>query len=268
MKKKISITIEDTVLKDIENYIDNVFIRNRSQAIEQLVRSSLEETKTAIILSGGQEDKIRISENEFRITAIVDKKPLCVHAIEKLREDGFRKIIIIARGGVLTSVFSILKNGHDFGVEITYVEERECHGTADSLRLARARVKGSFLVVYGDVVFSNINLAELWKEHVKERKTATLLVTTSLHPSTKGALRMEGNTILEFKEKPKQSEQYIVFSPIFAAEEEIFDVEGKSLEKDVFPLLAEKRLLKGHLSSEKESHIHSKADALAYKKHK
>ena len=43
-------------------------------------------------------------------------------------------------------------------------------------------------------------------------------------------------------------------------EPHIFDYSGPSLEFDVFPVLAEKGFLNGHLSSEKEIHIHSKKD--------
>ena len=53
---------------------------------------------------------------------------------------------------------------------------------------------------------------------------------------------------------------YLVFSPIFVAEPQIFEYNGASLEFNVFPELAEKGLLNGHLSSEKEIHIHSKKD--------
>ena len=66
--------------------------------------------------------------------------------------------------------------------------------------------------------------------------------------------------MLSFTQKSKKSDIYLVFSPIFVAEPQIFDYSGSSLEFDVFPELAEKGLLNGHLSSEKEGHIHSKRD--------
>ena len=53
MKRKISITIEDSVLKGIDGVIDNIFIRNRSQAIEFLAKNALGEHKQAVILAGG-----------------------------------------------------------------------------------------------------------------------------------------------------------------------------------------------------------------------
>jgi NDP-sugar pyrophosphorylase family protein len=54
-------------------------------------------------------------------------------------------------------------------------------------------------------------------------------------PSEKGTLKVEGNKVLQFTQKPKSSDIYLVFSPIFIASKEILDVLGSSLEKDVFP---------------------------------
>ncbi|MBT5423433.1 hypothetical protein HOK76_03005 [archaeon] len=45
MKKKISITISEKTLHDIDNIIDYIYIRNRSQAIELLVNNALGENK-------------------------------------------------------------------------------------------------------------------------------------------------------------------------------------------------------------------------------
>ena len=73
-------------------------------------------------------------------------------------------------------------------------------------------------------------------------------------------IRVEGNKVLTFTQKPKESDIYLVFSPIFVAGKEILDYSGSSLEKDVFPEIASRNLLNGHLSSEKEVHIHNNED--------
>ena len=41
MKQKISITIDREILKRVDSIVDNVIIRNRSQAIEHLANNSL-----------------------------------------------------------------------------------------------------------------------------------------------------------------------------------------------------------------------------------
>ncbi|MBI4739537.1 hypothetical protein HY772_08435 [Candidatus Woesearchaeota archaeon] len=263
MKEKISITIDKKILKASDSIIDNVFIRNRSHAIEHLLRQALGDQRSAVILCGGDEEKIRISPTEFRPTARIGKGNLIEYNIKKLRQEGFKNIFIIARHKVLSDIFSLLKDGSSFGVQVKYVEEKASAGTADSLRLAKGPCNSSFLVAYGHVLFTKINISHLWKEHLTRNHLATLLLTTSKKPAEKGVIIMEGSNILDFIQKPASSDNNLVFSPIFVAEPAIFDYAGKSLELDVFPVLAKNGLLGGTMSAHKELHVHNAAEARA-----
>lgn len=259
-KTKISITINEKTLKDIDSIIDNIYIRNRSQAIEHLAKNSLGENKAAAILLGGDEEHVRIGKGDYSPTAKTKNGFVIELALRKLRENNFKTIFIIARHALLTRLFEILKDGAGYGVKVSYIEEKSSGGTADSLRLLKGRVNTNFLVVYGDIIFSKINIEELWNDHIKQNSIATIMLTTSSKPSEKGTVRVEGNKVLTFTQKPRKSDIYLVFSPIFVAEPQIFEYSGHSLEFDVFPELAEKGLLNGHLSSEKELHIHNRKD--------
>jgi mannose-1-phosphate guanylyltransferase len=259
MKDKISITIEENLLKEIDKVIDNIYIRNRSQAIEYFISKSIGEEKTAVILAGGEESRILVGE-DFMIGVDIHGKPLLEHSIKKLRESGFKNVFIIGREKVLTRAFEILRDGTAYGVKVSYIEEKVSRGTANTLKLMKGRINTRFLVVYGDIFLANINLEKVWEAHLKEKPIATLMLTTSSTPSEKGTVTMEGTKILQFIQKPKESDIYLVFSPIFAVEPEILEYEGGSLEKDVFPKLAERGLLRGYLSSEKEIHIHKVED--------
>ena len=259
-KIKISITINEKTLKDIDSIIDNVYIRNRSQAIEHLAKNALGENKTAVILLGGSEERLKISKNEYRPTARIKSSSVIELGLKKLRENNFKTVFVIARHNLLTRLFEMLKDGADYGVKINYIEEKSSNGTADSLRALKGKINANFLAVYGDIIFSKINIDELWNDHIKQSAIATIMLTTSSKPSEKGTVRVEGNKVLTFEQKPRKSDIYLVFSPIFVTEPQIFEYSGSSLEFDVFPELAEKGLLNGHLSSEKEVHIHNKKD--------
>ena len=52
MKRKISITVEESLLKEAKSLIDGIKIRNTSQAIEFLLRRSIHDKKTAVMLAG------------------------------------------------------------------------------------------------------------------------------------------------------------------------------------------------------------------------
>ena len=259
-KTKISITINEKTLQDIDSIIDNIYIRNRSQAIEHLAKNALGENKSAVILLGGNEENLKISRDLYRPTARIKNSSVIQLALKKLRENNFKTIFIVARHNLLTRLFDLLKDGANYGVKISYIEEKSSNGTADSLRALKGKISSNFLVVYGDIIFSRISIDELWNDHIKQNSVTTIMLTTSSKPSEKGTVRVEGNKVLTFEQKPKKSDIYLVFSPIFITEPQIFEYSGSSLEFDIFPELAEKGLLNGHLSSEKEVHIHSNKD--------
>ncbi|MBI2580250.1 hypothetical protein HYV85_00390 [Candidatus Woesearchaeota archaeon] len=266
MKQKISITIEDSILRGIDSVVDNIFIRNRSQAIEFLAKTAMGEHKQAAILAGGPEEKLKISGTEYRITARIKNTTVVEKAVKKLRENGFKDIFIVARHNVLTKIFDVLKDGSSQNVKVNYIEEKESNGSADTLRLLKGKINANFLAVYGHIIFDKVNVQELWNQHLRQgTAVATLMLTTAPNPSEKGTVKVEGNRILEFIQKPRKSDVYLVFSPIFVATPEIFNTGGSSLEYDVFPKLAEQGLLFGHTSAEKEQHVHTAADAKAVK---
>ncbi|NQV09259.1 NDP-sugar synthase [Candidatus Woesearchaeota archaeon] len=260
MKKKISITIDEKTLGDIDTIIDYIYIRNRSQAIEHLVRNSLGDNKTAVILAGGSSKKLKLTKDEYKLTAKVGKTRPIDLGLKKLHQNGFKEIFLVGEREMLSRVFEVVGDGTSYGVKISYIEENNSRGTADSLKLLRGKITKTFLVVYGDIIFKSINIEKLWEDHIKLNSVATLMLTTSPEPSKKGIVKMEGNSVLEFIQKPKRSDIYVGFSSMFVAEPEIFDYSGTSLEMEIFPKLTKNELLKGHLSSEKEIHINKIED--------
>src|SRR3989344_7921299 len=157
-----------------------------------------------VLLSGGPEEDLKISENEYRITAKLNNTTLIESMLVKLKEEGFKKIFIIARHKVLNELFSIVQNGSKYGLSLEYIEEKDSQGTADSLRLVRGKINTNFLVVYGDIYFNSLSLEELWNEHLKRKGITTILLTTTPDPSKKGVVKIEGSKIIEFIQKPDE----------------------------------------------------------------
>jgi len=258
VKEKVSLTIEKKVLKEVEGIIDGLKIRNMSQAVEYLLKRALGEEKIGVILCGGDENKYKI-DGKYRFTIKINDSTLIEETIKKLKKYGFKHIFIIARENVLTNMFRILEDGRRYGMEVEYIKEVFSNGTMDSLRLLKGRINTNFLVVFGDVVF-DIDLNKLWETHIKNMGTATLTLETYDKPGEKGVVQLEGNQIVDFVQKPKNFKSYIAFVPLFFCAPEIFEYNGKSLEEDVFPILAKEGMLFGYVTSGWNRHIHTKKD--------
>lgn len=277
MKKKITISLSEKALKSVDAIVDRIFLRNRSQAIEYLIEKKIGENKVAVILATGPAGALRISKEEYRPTARIANSSVAEMAIENLRENGFKKIYIIGEQPVLTAIFDIVGDGNKFGVKISYLEDRDPPGTAASLRLLKGELKSTFLVVFGDILFSRVDVEKLWKYHFRHHGISTLLVTGSSTtrggtkvPIKSSILEVEGDKIIKFLTKPTKPygprDSGLVFSCLFVAEPEMFSYSGNWLENDIFPYLAEKGYLYSYMSSEGQIHIHSKEDKKLYNK--
>lgn len=273
MKKKITITLADKILKNVDSIVDRLYIRNRSQAVEYLIEKTLGEDKTAVILATGPEKELRIGKEEYRITASLGNTSVIESSLRNLRENGFKNIFIVGEQLVLTSVFKKVGDGKRYGVKINFVEDNDPPGTGESLRLLKGEIKSTFIVIFGDILFNRIDINKLWKHHFRHRGIATIMVTDSslikggaVIPVNKNAVKVEGGIVIRAHQKSKKpikstNEPSSVFSAIFVAEPEIFSYTGDWIENDIFPVLAEKQLLYSYISSEGEYHIHSIEDA-------
>lgn len=273
MKERLTITMDEKILKNVDSVIDRLYIRNRSQAIEFLIGKSFGENKIAVILATGPAKDQKISKNEYRPTAKIKDTSVIELAIKNLRENGFKTIYILGEQPVLSSIFNLIGDGGRYGVKIEFIEDENPRGTAGSLRLLKGVIKNTFFVVFGDIIFDKMDIKKIWAHHFKQPAIATLMVRSSpltlggsTIPIKKSPLKIEGNTVIKVYQKINKpikelKDSAIIFSSIFVAEPELLEYTGDSLENDVFPKLADKGFLYSYLSSEEEIHIHTKEDA-------
>ncbi len=258
MKEKISITLDDVLLQEIDSLIDGFNIRNRSQAIEFLIRKSLSERKPAVILAGGEENKLKVN-GIYKPLLKFKGRTVIEYMVKKLRMYKFLEIYIIGRKNLLSEIFKVLGDGSDFGTEIKYIEEKPekpitRQDTARTLKLLNGKIKKPFLCLYCDIVF-DFDPTPVWNFHLKSGAMTTLIVKTSQKPEEWGNVEMDGEIITKFIEKPKKSKNYLVYSGMFVSSPEILSQPGNSLEYEVFPSLVKKRLLAGYITSGFCEHI-------------
>ena len=270
MKNKISITINNKILRDIDSIVDNLIIRNRSQAIEYLIKRALQESKIAVILAG---DSPILSTEKLRnrYALKINHTTLIEKIIKKVKDCGFNTIYIIADHSTLTNIFNIV--GDNYGkTKIEFIDDSETpKGNASALKMLKGKIKTTFLVVQCDLVIDYINILELWKQHLQEKNVGTMLVCSSIASEKSicyGHVNLERNKITSYVEKPapKKLNSSLFFGGIFIAEPEIFNYPGNSLEFDIFPELAKRNILGGQITSADHLHIHTREDLARVKK--
>jgi NDP-sugar pyrophosphorylase family protein len=246
MKSKISITIDEKLLKNLDSYIDGFKIRNRSQAIEYMLSKNLNQIKTAVILASKMKD--------YRFMSYIKGEKAIIQLFRKLQNYGFKKAFIIGEKDILSKIFEILGSGNDYFLGIDYVEDSNPEGSMKSLSLVKNKITSSFIVIPADNYFE-FDLDSFWKFHQKNNNIATLAITTSSNPSKLGVVELNGEKVIGFIQKPKKLSNYLVWSGIMMCEPEMLFYNQKSIEKEIIPQLIGLKSVSGFIFTDEWKNI-------------
>ena len=157
--------------------------------------------------------------------------------------------VVIAAGYKVKELEEYFRH-KDLNFDIRIVEEDGPLGTGGALGNCRDVLSGTFACFNGDIV-SSLDAGQLLDLHQKKSATATLGLWTVEDPTRFGIVGLDDEQfITQFKEKPKPDEVFsnYINAGSYIMNDVIFDYmpHGKhSLERDVFPRLAEERKLCG-----------------------
>lgn len=244
-KIRLTITLDEKLLKRLDHTIDGSKIRNRSHAIEFFLTSSLLPRSTKVlILAGGEGVKFRPLTYELPKSLIpIHGKPLLEHTLTALRNQGLAEVYI-SIGHLGQKIRDHFGDGRRFGVNIHYLEQsRKKLGTAQPLVEAKAYFSDNpFLVIYGDVL-TKLNFLDLLDFHNNSRCIATMALASVEKTSMWGVATIQGSRLTSFVEKPKvQTKSHLVNAGVYVLSPEVFKYikfDSSRLEKDVFPRLAQ-----------------------------
>lgn len=136
----------------------------------------------AVILAGGRGTRLSsVTNNEIpKPMALFCGKPILEHTIERFKENGVTKFIFTV-GFLSEKIIDYFKDGSDFGVDITYIIEEEPLGSAGALYYAKNKIKNTFIVCSGDVIF-DINVSRMLDYHKQKNAHLTMFTHPNLHP--------------------------------------------------------------------------------------
>ena len=215
MKERITITLEQDLLLDVDKHVGRDHVKNRSHAIEVLLKKALGKRcpRKAVILCGGKGTRLRPITQEIPKPLIpIHGKALVEHLIDLFKKYGI-KDIVLSVGYKKEKIKEYFGNGQKFGVNISYIEESEDVplGTAGPLKKARDIFKETFIVTNGDEL-KDINLEEMYDIHKSNKAKITIALTTVPDPSNYGVAELSGSRILRFIENPPKPPSNLIHS--------------------------------------------------------
>lgn len=244
MKSRLTITLPNTLLHQIDSMVDKQSIRNRSHAIEQLIRQSLSpHVTTVFILAGGKTKEIAKPLLEE-----IQGEKLIYILMKKFQQYGIKQVVFCLSPDY-TEVEELCGDGKALGIQLTYSYETKPLGTAGALKQAAKNLDNTspFLVLHGDIL-TDIKLDEVFEFHLQEAALATMVVKPQLGRQQYGEVYIQGNHITTFSETGTDSGIKIINTGVYVLQPEVLKAipVGKEtyLESDVFPYLAKKNQLR------------------------
>ena len=246
-KPKIAISLDQNLLNLVDSKVDGSVIRSRSQAIEFFLKKGLQEQSinTAVLLIKGEHQKNLLKK--------LKGKTLIKNQLEFFVKSGINNVYIVTQH---TKNINLLLNEiseSNINVEIV---ETNAKGNAEALQAVKDKVKNSFVVMSGDT-YNNFDLLKMIKKHLELDKMSTMGLMTREKIHGYGTAILDGDFIVDFQEKPKQSSTNIVNAGIYIFKPEVFELFDNisSLEKDLFPKLARLKQLIGFFTYGEYEHL-------------
>jgi NDP-sugar pyrophosphorylase family protein len=167
--------------------------------------------------------------------------------IEQVARQGFTDVVLLA--GYLGHLVRERYEGRTFGpAQVRVLVEPEPRGTGGALAYARAVIAPRFLLLNGDSFF-NINIRALAAQAAGIEALVALRRVSNA--SRYGTVDLEGNRIVHFREKASDvTGSALINTGVYVVDASVLDrirTLPCSIERDVFPVLAQEGRLAGDI---------------------
>jgi glucose-1-phosphate thymidylyltransferase len=178
-----------------------------------------------VILAGGAGSRL------YPLTRVTNKhllpvgdRPMIYHPIEKMREAGINRILIVTGVEHMGAIVGLLGSGKEFNCEFTYRVQDEAGGIAQALSLAEDFAAGGPLtVILGDNIFEDSIISAVVR-FIAQGKGAGLLLKEVDDPERFGVAEIVGDRVVGIEEKPKQPKSNYAVTGVYFYDSQVFDI--------------------------------------------
>ncbi len=247
-KSKIAISLDASLLEDVDSKVDGRIIRSRSQAIEVFLRRGLFESnvKKAVILLKGDHQRFALKQ--------IDGKALVLRQIEFFAEHGLESVIILTQKSDDSIAFMSAVSKAKLP---TVVLEDPAKGNAHALFSIRSQLTEPFVVISGDT-YNEFDLSKMVRKLLSASQVAIMGLMSRNKADLYGAAILDGDMVVRFDEKSEKGDSFVVNAGVYVFRPEVFDYMAenmRSLEKELFTELAKKHELLGFFTHGKYVHL-------------
>ena len=185
-------------------------------------------------------------------------KPLLEWIFEGLSNNGVNEAILAVNALTQFHIKQQHPRRHGLKIKFSIDPPKKPLGTAGPIKKAEKLIGHDepFIVLNGDI-FAKLNYKDLLNTHLESNALATIALCKVNDPSNYGVAEMgKGNSIKRFIEKPSRDKapSNLINAGVYVLSPKVFDYiqsgRAVSVERDVFPKLAEEGKLCGHFTND------------------
>lgn len=215
--------ILSVMLKKQIRHLPVVDLENHPIGLELLKNQYDDSIGAAVLMAGGKGTRLRpLTYDTPKPLVRIGENTILDNVLNGLKKSGVCDIAISVNY-LGEQIKNHVKNGKDYSLSISYLEEKKALGTAGALSLMQPRPSKSFIVMNADLL-TEIDYQALYRFHRKENNDFSVCVRTIRNTVPYGVVKLSGcqAMIEDVVEKPEHT--YLVNAGIYLMEPKIVEL--------------------------------------------